>query len=79
LNVQSVFKGFVMGNPFFLPDIPARSSFGAMKRHGGRFAPFLMLVIGGAWLALSIAAILLTLSDPLPAHESLRTFIAELE
>jgi hypothetical protein len=68
-----------MGNPFFLPDIPAQSSVGAMKRHGGRFAPFLMLTIGGAWLSLSIAAILLTLSDALPAHETRGAFIAELE
>jgi hypothetical protein len=68
-----------MGNPFFLPDIPVQSSFGAMKRHGGRFAPFLMLAVGGAWLALSIAAILLTLSDAMPAHEARGAFIAELE
>ena len=68
-----------MGNPFFLPDIPAQSSIGALKRHGGRFAPFLMLVIGGAWLALSLAAILLTLSDALPAHEKRGLFIAEME
>jgi hypothetical protein len=38
-----------------------------------------MLVIGGAWLALSIAAILLTLSDAMPAPETRGTFIAELE
>ena len=68
-----------MGNPFFLPDVPAQSSLSALKRHGGRFAPFLMLVIGGAWLALSIAAILLTLSDAMPAHETRGTVIAELE
>jgi hypothetical protein len=68
-----------MGNPFFPPDIPAQSSFGAYKRHGGRFAPFLMLLIGGAWLALSAAAILLTLSDALPASEPHGAFIAELE
>ena len=68
-----------MGNPFFLPDIPAQSSIGALKRHGGRFAPILMLVIGGAWLSLSIAAILLTLGDALPAHETRGAFIAELE
>ena len=68
-----------MGNPFFLPDIPAQFSSGALKRHGGRFAPFLRLVIGGAWLALSIAAILLTLSDAMPAHETRGTVIAELE
>jgi hypothetical protein len=79
LNGQSVFEGFVMGNPFFPPDIPAQSFPGALKRHGGRFAPFLMLVIGGAWLSLSIAAILLTLSDALPANEARGTFIAELE
>jgi hypothetical protein len=68
-----------MGNPFFPPDIPAQSSFGAWQRHGGRFAPILMLVIGGAWLALSIAAILLTLSDAMPAHNTRGAFIAELE
>jgi hypothetical protein len=68
-----------MGNPFFLPDIPAQSSLGALTRHGGRFATFLMLAIGGAWLALSIAAILLTLSDAMPAVETRGTFIAELE
>jgi hypothetical protein len=68
-----------MGNPFFLPDIPAQSSFGVLKRHGGRFAPFLMLVFGGAWLALSIAAIALTLSDAMPADEKRGIFIAELE
>ena len=68
-----------MGNPFFLPDIPAQSSLSALKRHGGRSAPFLMLVIGGAWLALSVAAILLTLSDAMPAHKTRGTFIAELE
>jgi hypothetical protein len=79
LNGQSFFEGFAMGNPFFLPGIPAQSSFGALKRHGGRFAPFFMLVIGGAWLALSIAAIVLTLSDALPADEMRGTVIAELE
>ena len=68
-----------MGNPFFLPDIPAQSSLGALKRHGGRFAPIFILVIGGAWLALSLAAILLTLSDAMPAHEKRGLFIAELE
>jgi hypothetical protein len=68
-----------MGNPFFPPEIPARSFPGALKRHGGRFAPFLMLLIGGAWLALSAAAILLTLSDALPAHDLRGTYIAELE
>ncbi len=68
-----------MGNPFFLPEFPAQFSSGALKRHGGRFAPILMLVIGGAWLGLSIAAILLTLSDALPAHEKRGQFIAELE
>jgi hypothetical protein len=68
-----------MGNPFFAPDIPVQSCFGAFKRHGGRFAPFLMLLIGGAWLALSIAAILLTLSDAMPAHDTRGNFIAELD
>jgi hypothetical protein len=79
LNGQSFFEGFVMGNPFFPPDIPAQPSNRALKRHGGRSAPFLMLVIGGAWLALSIAAIMLTLSDALPADEMRGTVIAELE
>jgi hypothetical protein len=79
LNGQSVFTGFVMGNPFFPPDIPAQSSFGVVRRHGGRFAPFLMLLIGGAWLSLSIAAIVLTLSDALPADQKRGIFIAELE
>jgi hypothetical protein len=68
-----------MGNPFFLPDIPVQSFPCVLKRKGGRFAPFLMLVIGGAWLSLSITAILLTLSDALPAHETRVAFIAELE
>jgi hypothetical protein len=68
-----------MGNPFFPPDIPAQSSFGAVRRHGGRFAPFLMLLIGGAWLSLSIAAIVLTLNDALPADQKRGIFIAELE
>ena len=67
-----------MGNPFFPPDIPAQSSRSALKRHGGRFAPFLMLAIVGAWLALSVAAILLTLSDVLPADTG-GLYIAELE
>lgn len=66
-----------MGNPFFLPDVPAQTTFGALKRQGGRFAPILMLVIGGAWLALSVAAILLTLSDVMPAASG--AHIAELE
>ena len=68
-----------MGNHFFLPDVPAQSFRGVLKRQDGRIAPFLMLVTGGAWLALSIAAIALTLSDALPADETRGTFIAELE
>ena len=67
-----------MGNPLFLPEIPAQTTFGALKRQGGRLAPFLMLVTGGVWLALSVAAILLTLSDALPADTD-GLFIAELE
>ena len=68
-----------MGNPFFLPLIPAQSNFGASPRYCGRIAPFLTLVIVGAWLALSIAAILLTLSDAMPARETRGAFIAELD
>lgn len=68
-----------MGNPFFLPLIPAQSKFGASLRYRGRIAPFLTLVIVGAWLALSIAAILLTLSDAIPAREMRGAFIAELD
>jgi hypothetical protein len=79
LKVQSVFKGFVMGNPFFPPDIPAQSGFGAPKGRGRGFTPFLPLVIGGAWLALSFAVILLTLGDARSADKTCGAFTAELE
>ena len=67
-----------MGNPFFLPDVPAQSSFGALKRQGGRIAPFLMLVIGGAWLALHLCVRALSLLFGICADTG-GLYIAELE
>jgi hypothetical protein len=68
-----------MGNPFYVPDNPAKSSSGGSDRHSGRYAPVLMLLICGAWIVLSSAAILLTLSDAMPANDRSGAIIAELE
>ena len=68
-----------MGNPFFTPDTPVKSSSVGSDRLSGRYAPVLMLLICGTWIVLSTAAILLTLSDAMPADDRSGAIIAELE
>jgi hypothetical protein len=60
-----------MGNPFFLPDVPERSSSGAVGR-------VLVLTLVGLWVALSVAALVLTLTDVFSASRNSGPNIAEM-
>lgn len=65
--------------PIYRPDAPAKTSTDAVTRLSGRFVPALTLLIFSVWLSTSIAAILMTLSDALPAARFNGTIIAELD
>jgi hypothetical protein len=61
-----------MGNPFFLPDVPEQSASGAVGRA-------LVLALAGLWLAFSLAALVLTLSDAVFVSRNSGAVIAEME
>ncbi len=68
-----------MFSPTLRPDAPANPYSDATTRLTGRLVPALTLLIFSVWLTTSIAAILLTLSDALPAARFNGTIIAELD
>jgi hypothetical protein len=61
-----------MSNPFFLPDIPEQSPSGAVGR-------ILVFTLVGLWVALSVAALVLTLNDIASASRNSGAVIAEME
>ncbi len=61
-----------MGNPFFLPDIPEQSATGAVGRA-------LALTLVGLWVALSVSALVLTLSDAVFFSRNSGALTAEME
>jgi hypothetical protein len=61
-----------MSNPFFLPDIPEQSPSGAVGR-------ILVFMLVGLWVALSLAALVLTLNDFASASRNSGAVIAEME
>ena len=68
-----------MANPFFLPDPPDAFDSGSARRPSGKLAMAFVFASFGIWVCVSIAAILLTLSDALPRDRSHGIMIAELE
>jgi hypothetical protein len=61
-----------MSNPFFLPDFPEQSASGAV-------GPALVFALVGLWLALPLAAFVLTLSDAVFVSRNSGAVIAEME
>ena len=61
-----------MGNPFFLPDIPERSASGAVGR-------VLVFTLVGLWVALSLAALVLTLTNIATSSRNSGAVAAEME
>lgn len=68
-----------MANPFFLPDPPDTCESGTVRRLSSKLAMAFVFATCGIWVCVSIAAILLTLSDALPRDRSHGIMIAELE
>jgi hypothetical protein len=61
-----------MGNPFFLPDIPEQSQSRAVGR-------VLVFTLVGLWVAMSVAALVLTLNDIGTGSRNSGAVISEME